>query len=116
MAKNRKKNRGKNAVRERTQGKILPTISLCMMVKNEEEMLPRCLESVKAWVDEIIIVDTGSCDGTLEIARGYTQKVYLHPWFDDFSGMRNITLSYATGDWILVLDADEELVNGSFIR
>ena len=83
-------------------------ISACMMVKNEEEMLPRALESIKDEVDEIIVVDTGSTDRTVEIARQYTDKVYFHQWFDDFSGMRNITLSYATGDYILILDADDE--------
>jgi tetratricopeptide (TPR) repeat protein len=112
----KKKNCAKRMLKKMPQRQISPSISLCMMVKNEEEMLPRCLESAKAWVDEIIIVDTGSTDRTVEIARRYTEKIYFHSWFDDFSGMRNITLSYATGDWILVLDADEEVQNGSLIR
>ncbi|MBI4776560.1 MAG: tetratricopeptide repeat protein [Deltaproteobacteria bacterium] len=83
-------------------------ISACMMVKNEEEMLPRALESIKDEVDEIVVVDTGSTDRTVEIARQYTDRIYYHEWFDDFSGMRNITLSYVTGDFILILDADDE--------
>ncbi|MEW5768141.1 MAG: tetratricopeptide repeat protein [bacterium] len=86
-----------------------PTISLCMIVRDEEENLPRCLESVKGLVDEIIVVDTGSKDKTREIARSFGAKVYQHPWEDDFSKARNISLSYAASDWILVLDADEWL-------
>ena len=89
-----------------------PTVSLCMMVKNEEEMLPRCLDSVKSWVDEIIIVDTGSTDMTVEIAKCYDAKVYHHPWENDFSKHRNQSISYAAGDWILIMDADEVLRSG----
>jgi len=84
-------------------------ISVCMIVKNEEAFLKQCLESVKDHVDEIIIVDTGSTDGTVEIAQKYTDKIYFHPWENDFSKHRNQSLSYATGDWIFQLDADEEL-------
>lgn len=84
-------------------------ISLCMIVKNEEECLNRCLDSVKDYVDEMIIVDTGSTDRTVEIAESYGASVYHHPWENDFSKHRNQSLSYATGDWILQLDADEEL-------
>jgi len=85
------------------------TISVCMMVKNEEKNLPRALNSVKDWVDEIIVVDTGSSDRTIEIAESYGAKIYHHPWENDFSKHRNQSISYATGDWILILDADEEL-------
>lgn len=85
------------------------TISLCMIVKNEEEQLARCLDSVQGHVDEIIIVDTGSTDTTIEIARKYTDKVYQHPWENDFSRSRNQSLRYATSDWILILDADEQV-------
>ena len=86
-----------------------PTISLCMMVKNEEDNLGRLLSSVEGIVDEIIVVDTGSTDKTIDIAKQFDARLYDHPWFDDFSGMRNITINYAKGDWILILDADEEL-------
>lgn len=85
------------------------TISLCMMVKNEEENLPRALNSVKDWVDEIIVVDTGSSDRTVEIAQSYGAKIYHHPWENDFAKHRNQSISYATGEWLLILDADEEL-------
>lgn len=85
------------------------TVSLCMIVKNEEQVLNRCLDSVKDLVDEIIIVDTGSTDNTLKIARNYTEKIYFFEWIDDFSAARNESLKYATSDYILVLDADEYL-------
>ena len=85
------------------------TISLCMIVKDEEDCLAKCLESAKDAVDEIIIVDTGSTDGTVEIAKKYGAKVYHHPWEGDFSKARNYSIQYATCDWILYLDADEEL-------
>jgi glycosyltransferase involved in cell wall biosynthesis len=84
-------------------------ISACLIVKNEEENLQRCLESIKELVDEIVIVDTGSTDKTIEIAERYTDKLYIHPWQNDFSLHRNQSISYATGDWILIIDADEEL-------
>lgn len=86
-----------------------PTISLCMMVKNEEKRLPTALKSAAPWVDEIIVVDTGSSDRTMQIARGFGAKIYEHPWEHSFSAHRNQSISYATGDWILILDADEEI-------
>jgi len=84
-------------------------ISLCMIVKDEEKFLPQCLDSVKDHVDEIVVVDTGSTDRTVEIAKSYGAKVYHHPWENNFSKHRNQSISYATGDWILIMDADEEL-------
>ena len=86
-----------------------PTLSLCMIVKDEEESLPTCLESIKDYVDEIIIVDTGSTDSTVEIAERYNAKVYHHAWENSFSKARNYSLKYATCDWILIMDADEEI-------
>ena len=83
------------------------TISLCMIVKNEDKVLDRCLNSVKNKVDEIIIVDTGSVDKTLEIAKKYTDKVYNFDWIDDFAAARNYSILQATGDYILILDGDE---------
>ena len=88
----------------------LDTVSLCMIVKDEEKYLDGCLRSVCNHVDEIIIVDTGSTDKTVEIAKKYTDKIYFHKWENNFSKARNYSLSYATKDWILILDADEEMV------
>lgn len=85
------------------------TISACMIVKNEEGFLPNCLQSIKNAVDEIIIVDTGSTDNTIAIAKSFGAKVYNHPWNDSFSEARNYCLQYASGDWVLQIDADEEL-------
>ena len=86
-----------------------PTLSCCMIVRNEEQFLLQCLESIKDVVDEIIVVDTGSADRTVQIAGEFGAKVYHHPWNNDFSEARNVSLSYATCDWILIMDADEEL-------
>lgn len=85
------------------------TISLCMIVKNEEKILDRCLSCVADLVDEIIVVDTGSTDRTKEIAAGYTDKIYDFQWVDDFAAARNYAFSKATGDYIYSADADEVL-------
>ena len=82
-------------------------VSLCMIVKNEEKHLAKCLESVKPVVGEMIVVDTGSTDRTRDIAKVFGAKVYDFKWCDDFSRARNFSLSKASGDWIFVLDADE---------
>ncbi len=82
-------------------------ISLSMIVKNEEKVLGRCLDTVKNLVDEIIIVDTGSRDQTKTIAANYTDNVYDFVWIDDFAAARNFAFGYATGDYILWLDADD---------
>lgn len=87
----------------------MATISLCMIVKNEEKMLSRCLESVLPAVDEIIIVDTGSTDGTKSVAQKFTQKVYDFEWTDDFSAARNYAYDHASMEWQLWLDADDIL-------
>ena len=86
-----------------------PTVSACLIVKNEEKFLPQCLESIKNAVDEIIIVDTGSTDRTVEIAESFGARVYHHPWRNSFSEARNHSIGYATCDWILQIDADESL-------
>ncbi|MCI8339034.1 MAG: glycosyltransferase family 2 protein [Lachnospiraceae bacterium] len=87
----------------------MPTVSLCMIVKNEEMHLARCLESVAELVEEIIIVDTGSTDRTVELASQYTSKVYSHPWKDDFSDARNYSFSKASMDYCMWMDADDIL-------
>jgi len=86
-----------------------PGISLCMIVKNEERFLAQCLRSVSDVVDEIIVVDTGSTDRTIEIARSFGAKVIEREWRNDFAWARNQSLELATKRWILALDADEEL-------
>src|SRR5262249_45544502 len=84
-------------------------ISLTMIVKNEEVALPACLDAARPWVDEIVVVDTGSTDRTRAIAADYGARVYDWAWRDDFAAARNESLRHATGDWILALDADEVL-------
>ncbi len=86
------------------------TISLCMMVKNEEEVLARCLDTVKDLVDEINIVDTGSTDRTVEIAKEYTDRVFFFEWTGKFTDGRNESFKYATKDYILYLDADDVIL------
>lgn len=85
------------------------TISLCMIVKNEAQVLARCLDSVADLMDEIIIVDTGSTDDTKAIASRYTDKIYDFAWVNDFSAARNFSFSKATMDYIYAPDADEVL-------
>ncbi len=85
-------------------------ISLCMIVKNEERHLGACLDSVYTWIDEIIILDTGSTDSTAEIAKRYGARICNHPWKNDFAEARNASLNHAKNPWILQLDADE-LIN-----
>src|SRR3989344_2942260 len=87
-------------------------ISLCMIVKNEDQFIEQCLNSVKDLVDEFVIVDTGSEDKTIEIIKNSNLKnlkIIKHKWNNDFSEARNISLKRATKDWILVLDADEKI-------
>lgn len=83
------------------------TISLCMIVKNEEDVLDRCLKSIADLVDEIIIVDTGSTDHTKEIAAKYTKNLYDFDWIDDFSAARNFSFSKANSTYSMWLDADD---------
>ncbi|WP_391573615.1 glycosyltransferase [Cohnella sp.] len=83
------------------------TISLCMIVRNEEEVLARCLDSVHDLVDEIVIVDTGSTDQTKEIAGRYTDRIFDYEWTDHFADARNYSFSFATKDYVMWLDADD---------
>jgi glycosyltransferase involved in cell wall biosynthesis len=84
-----------------------PAVSLCMIIKDEAEHLPRCLHNAKPVVDEIVVVDTGSRDRSADIAQAFGARVFHQPWQNDFSKARNYSLSKATGDWIFVLDGDE---------
>jgi len=85
----------------------MSTLSICMIVKDEEDVIGRCLECVKDIADEIIIVDTGSTDKTKEIAKKYTDKIFDFPWINDFSAARNQSFSHAAMDYIMWLDADD---------
>ncbi|TVM00014.1 MAG: hypothetical protein CV087_15955 [Candidatus Brocadia sp. WS118] len=93
-------------------------LSACLIVKNEAALLPHCLKSLSTFVDEIIVVDTGSTDETMKIARKYSAQVHQVPWIEDFSAARNKSLSYARGEWILYIDADETIdrLNANKIR
>jgi|GEM_PF-933883 len=92
--------------------RLRPTLSVCMIVKNEADNLPRCLASVRKTADEIVVVDTGSQDNTIAIAQEFGAKVGHFVWCDDFAAARNYALGLATGDWILILDADDEMAPG----
>jgi glycosyltransferase involved in cell wall biosynthesis len=99
----RKSAQQRPAVRKRS------TISLCMIGKNEERVLDACLKSVKPYVDEIVFVDTGSTDRTVEIALSQGAKLFHFPWINDFSAARNFSLAQACGDWIFWVDCDDTL-------
>ncbi len=88
----------------------MSVLSVCMIVRNEEKNLPRALASVQGMADELVVVDTGSRDRTVEIAQAAGARVFHFPWVDDFSAARNAALDRATGKWIFWLDADEELL------
>lgn len=110
-----------NGLRKRVE-KIYPekphgsgiVLSACLIVKNEEKHLERCLTSLKEHVDEIVIVDTGSSDRTVEIAQSFGATIAIFNWEEDFSAARNIGLELATGDWALWIDADEEVAPESW--
>jgi hypothetical protein len=86
-----------------------PRVSVCLITKNEEQFIGHCLKSVREIAHQIVVLDTGSTDRTIEIAKEYTAEVHSSVWRDDFSAARNAALEHCTGDWILILDADEEL-------
>lgn len=91
-------------------------LTLCMIVKNEENVLNRCLMSIHSLVDEIIIIDTGSVDNTVEIASRYTDKIFHFKWTEDFSEARNYAGKFATSKWIIYLDADEYVDKENFVN
>ena len=90
----------------------MKSISLCLIAKNEEEVIGRCIESVIDIIDEIIVVDTGSTDKTIEVAEKYGAKVYNFTWIDDFAAARNYSFSKASKEYIFWLDADDILFPG----
>ena len=91
-------------------------ISACYIVKNEENNLKRSIDSLINAVDEIIVVDTGSTDRTIEIAESYNAKIFNYVWNDDFSTPRNLAIDNSNGDWIIFLDADEFFINPKKVR
>lgn len=101
-------NRLAEQLRQRGAAAPPPTVSLCLIARNEAANLPRVIESVRGLATEVIVVDTGSTDDTVKIARQLGAKVDHFPWVNDFAAARNHSLKLATGDWILVLDADDE--------
>jgi tetratricopeptide (TPR) repeat protein len=88
-------------------------ISACMIVKNEEQGLERCLQSLQGAIDEIVLVDTGSTDKTVAIAEKHGAKVFHFTWCDDFAAARNEAIKQATGNWIIIVDGDDELIESS---
>jgi glycosyltransferase involved in cell wall biosynthesis len=86
----------------------MKTLGISMIVKNESQIIENCLNSIKD-ADEIVIVDTGSKDNTIELCKKYTNKVYFDRWIDNFAHSRNISLSHCTSDYVLIIDADETL-------
>lgn len=97
---------------------IRQTLSLCMIVRNSSRTLGACLDSIAPWVDELIVVDTGSVDDTKEIALQFGAKLYEFPWRDDFSAARNESLRHAMGDWLFWMDSDDTISeeNGKRLR
>ncbi|MGN0818139.1 MAG: glycosyltransferase [Candidatus Coproplasma sp.] len=92
------------------------SLSVCMIVRDEEETLPRCLDCVKKFADQIVIVDTGSTDNTVIIAEDYGAEVYFFAWRDDFSAARNFSFSKAECDYIMWLDADDVVEDEDCIK
>src|SRR5438309_1213713 len=88
----------------------MPFLSACLIVKNEEHNLERCLGSLQGAVDEVVLLDTGSTDRTVEIATAMGARVFYFEWCDDFSAARNESLRHARGEWIIWVDGDDELL------
>ena len=101
---------------KKTRSAKKPGVSLCMIVKDEENNLARCLASVKPIVDEMIVVDTGSTDRTRDIAEFFGARVFDFEWKGDFAEARNFSISKAEGDWILILDADEVISSKDYVK
>lgn len=97
------------ALPESLQKGATPRLTICLITKNEERFLDQCLRSVAGLASQLVVVDTGSTDRTVEIARQHGAEIHSFTWIDDFSAARNAALAHARGDWVLMLDADEEL-------
>ena len=92
------------------------TLSVCLIVKDEEQVLERCLNCAEKFADEIVVVDTGSTDRTVEIAKKFTDKVYFFKWCDDFSAARNFSFDKATGELLMWLDADDFITDENCVK
>jgi glycosyltransferase involved in cell wall biosynthesis/predicted negative regulator of RcsB-dependent stress response len=112
--KNRSRSRPAPGMRPEAVAALLAratsTVSACIIVKDEAAQLPRCLGSVRPWVDEIVVVDTGSRDESVSVAEAHGARVSRFEWNDDFSAARNAAIERATSEWVLSIDADEELL------
>jgi O-antigen biosynthesis protein len=86
-----------------------PLLSLCMIVRDSAQTLPACLASMKPWVDELIVVDTGSQDETRQLAQSFGARLYTFDWIDDFAAARNESLKHASGEWICWVDSDDTI-------
>src|SRR5438093_160028 len=95
--------------RRKKEFAMKPKVSLCLIVKNEESNLPACLATAADLVDEIVVVDTGSTDGTKETAARFGARIFDFPWIDHFAAARNESLRHASGEWIFWLDADDRI-------
>src|ERR1700722_8584576 len=95
-----------------------PKLSLCMIVRDSSRTIEACLQSIRPWVDEMIVVDTGSVDNTREIVRGLGAKVFEFPWCDSFAAARNVSLGHATGEWLFWMDSDDTIdeANGNKLQ
>src|SRR5437764_33641 len=95
-----------------------PNLSLCMIVRDSARTLQACLSSIRPWVDEIVVVDTGSLDDTQQIAKDHGAEIFEFPWIDDFSAARNESLRRAQGKWLFWMDSDDSIdeANGRGLR
>ncbi len=84
-------------------------LSLCMIVRDSAKTLPACLESIRPWVDEMVIVDTGSKDDTIDVIKRFGGRLFHFPWCDDFSAARNVSLKHAKGEWLFWMDSDDTI-------
>jgi glycosyltransferase involved in cell wall biosynthesis len=91
----------------------MSSLSLCLIAKNEAHQLARCIESVRGLAEDVLVLDTGSTDGTPELARSLGARVEFFEWCNDFAAARNVALTHIASDWVLVLDADEWLLPGA---
>src|SRR3954470_19000741 len=91
----------------------MPSLSVCLVTRNEEANLPRALASVRGLANEVVVAETASADRTAQVAEGLGARVYPFAWDDDFAAARNAALERATSEWVLWLNPDEELAPGS---